>query len=90
MSKSRYIIVDVQSIYASIQEETDSVEEINNFAGDVYAAVATSMLHEGYSASVSWVSFQQHLMKRSLRDLVTMTKTSLQRVQSLKSMLMSR
>ena len=51
MSKSHYIIEDVQSIYASIQEETDSVEEINNFAGDVYAAVATSMLHEGYSAS---------------------------------------
>ena len=51
MSKSHYIIEDVQSIYASIQEETDSVEEIDNFAGDVYAAVATSMLHEGYSAS---------------------------------------
>ena len=51
MSKSHYIIEDVQSIYASIQEEPDSVEEINNFAGDVYAAVATSMLHEGYSAS---------------------------------------
>ena len=51
MSKSHYIIEDVQSIYASINEETESVEEIDNFAGDVYAAVATSMLHEGYSAS---------------------------------------
>ena len=51
MSKSHYIIEDVQSIYASINEETEFVEEIDNFAGDVYAAVATSMLHEGYSAS---------------------------------------
>ena len=51
MSKSHYIIEDVQNIYASIHEETESVEEIDNFAGDVYSAVATSMLHEGYSAS---------------------------------------
>ena len=52
MSKSHYIIEDVYSIYSSINEEKDlQVEEIDNFAGDVYAAVATSMLHEGYSAT---------------------------------------
>jgi len=52
MSKSHYIIEDVYSIYSSINEEKDTqVEEIDNFAGDVYAVVATSMLHEGYSVS---------------------------------------
>ena len=52
MSKSHYIIEDVYSIYSSINEEKDTqVEEIDNFAGDVYAVVATSMLHEGYSTS---------------------------------------
>jgi hypothetical protein len=53
MSKSHYIIDDVYNIYSSIHEERDSetIEEIDNFAGDVYAAIVTSMLHEGYSAS---------------------------------------
>ena len=53
MSKSHYIIEDVYNIYSSIHEETDSetIEEIDNFAGDVYATIASSMLHEGYSAS---------------------------------------
>ena len=53
MSKSHYIIDDVYNIYSSIHEERDSetIEEIDNFAGDVYAATVESMLHEGYSAS---------------------------------------
>ena len=54
MSKSHYIIEDVHSIYSSIQEENDAqsqAEEVENFATDVYVAVATSMLHEGYSAT---------------------------------------
>jgi len=53
MSKSHYIIEDVYNIYSSINEEADSetIEEIDNFAGDVYATIASSMLHEGYSAS---------------------------------------
>ena len=49
---SHYIIEDVNSLYSSIylSEETE-VDEIDAFAGDVYAFVAHSMLHEGYSAS---------------------------------------
>ena len=49
---SHYIIEDVNSLYSSIylSEETE-VDEVDAFAGDVYAFVAHSMLHEGYSAS---------------------------------------
>ena len=49
---SHYIIEDVQNLYSHISETSQTeIDEINEVAGDIYATVAYSMLHEGYSAS---------------------------------------
>ena len=49
---SHYIIEDVQNLYSHISETSQTeTDEINEVAGDIYATVAYSMLHEGYSAS---------------------------------------